>query len=115
MVSFGTNDFMGAKIYSTDSCKDIAKKIFETFDPGDIVQVYGFVTDMKTGKTRDKGDAVLEDLRWFYEFKHYGHAGRARTYEFVKDSIGGPILHPIFTWEKRIVDSEPRYTIWRKQ
>ena len=104
---------MAAKIYSTDSPRDIAEKIYKSFDKGDMVQVFGWV--QTKDNLIDKGEAVLECLRWFYEFEHFGHGGRARELKYRKNAIGGPIAHPIFTWEKRIIDQEPRYTIWRLQ
>lgn len=104
---------MPIKIYTTDSVREAAEKIYNSFEPGDMVQIFGWVE--KERKLIAKGDAVLEVLRWLYERDNYGHQGRAREYKYRKDSIGGAIAHKIWTWEKRIVDQEPRIMIWRIQ
>lgn len=105
------------KIYDTDSPKQIAKKIYKDFDVHSSCSIYGFYTDLINQKIVPKGEVVLEELKELYEADQYEtKAGRmVRKFQYRGDSIGGPIAHKIFTWEKRIVESEPRYTIWRFQ
>lgn len=80
-----------------------------------MVAIYGFVEVEGQEKIITKGEAVVQRLTWLYEHEYYGHGGRARDYTFKAKSVGGPIAHPIFTWDKKIVDSEPRVIIWRFQ
>jgi hypothetical protein len=105
------------KIYDTDTPKQVAKKIYKDFDIHASASIYGFYTDIANEKIVPKGELVLEELRLMYEADQYENkAGKmVRKFQYRSNSIGGPIAHKIFTWEKRIVDSEPRYTIWRFQ
>lgn len=114
-IGLGVYCAMPVKIYSTDTAREIAEKIFNQFVPGDMVQIFGWVKMEKTETLMPKGEAVLEVLRWLYENKHYGHNGRAREYKYKLNAIGGAIAHPIWTWERRIIDGEPRFMIWRVQ
>lgn len=104
---------MGAKIYNTDDVDTMAEKIYRTFERGDTVSIFGWVEEGET--LVPKGVRVLDKLLWFYQRDHYGHKGRAREFKYRKDTIGGPIAHPIWSWEKRMVDQEPRINIWRIQ
>lgn len=107
-------NIMSARIYDTDTAQEIAMKIWSTFQVGDFCVVTGWV---QMGETLlPKGQNVLEWIKWHYENKHYGHQGRARTFEYEKgNAIGGPIAHPIFKWDKVNVGGEPKYQIWRSQ
>lgn len=106
---------IAVKIYDTDSARDIARKIFEEFDVMSSCCVYGFVE--KDSGLIAKGEYVIEYLKMFDEMENLKFRGEKaeRNFKYRKDSIGGPIAHKIFTWEMRIVESEPRYTIWRYQ
>lgn len=109
---------MHIKVYDTDTVEQIAKKVFYEFDVMASVTIYGFVMNEQEQKLMPKGEAVLEYIRkldQFNNFKDRENSKPVRYFKYKKDSIGGPIAHKIFTWEKRIVDSEPRYTIWRYQ
>lgn len=106
---------MADKIYSTDTAREVAEKIYTSFNPGDMVSVFGFVELPEEKKLIEKGLAVLECLRWLYERDHYSHKGRCREYKYRYQSVGGAIAHPIFTWDRKMIDSEPRYIIWRFQ
>lgn len=77
--------------------------------------IYGFVNN--DGKIKPKGEMVVDYLETLDEMENIKYKGsvRMRDYKYRKDSVGGPIAHKIFTWEKRIVDNEVRYTIWRYQ
>lgn len=104
------------KIYDTDTVWEIAKKIWEDFDVLASCTVYGFVEVEKS--LVPKGQLVVSELRKMDELenvKKNAVGSKVRQWKYKKDSIGGPIAHKIFTWEKRIVDDEPRFTIWRVQ
>ena len=104
------------KIYDTDTADEIAKKIYIYFEVMASCSIYGFVT--KGESLIPKGQCVLDSLRKLDEMENIKKdaIGRLiRKFKYRKDSIGGPIAHKIFTWEIRIIDSEPRYTIWRYQ
>lgn len=110
------------RIYDTDTVYDMAEKIFNSFEALESVNIYGYVEI--EGKLMEKGQAVLNELRILDEkancsqyesVRHKGGLKRIRIYKFKPDSIGGPLAHKIFTHQRRIVDHEPRYTIWRFQ
>lgn len=103
-------------IYDNDTVQDIAHKIWSMFDIGASCKVHGFVTF--EDKLIPKGELVVKELEQMYEDKFIkisSDGKKLRKYAFKANSIGGPIAHKIFTWEKRIVDKEPRFTIWRYQ
>lgn len=103
------------KIYDTESPRDIAEKIYKHFEVGASCSVFGFMQDEE--RLVPRGDVVLEFIRLFDEIDNIKYRGikKERKYIFRKESIGGPILHKIFTWEIRVVEKEVRYTIWRLQ
>lgn len=103
------------KIYDVDTPQEIAKKIYEQFDVMASCSVYGFVVTEE--KIIPKGELVLQEIKRLDELENISYFGKkkVRKYKYRKDSIGGTLAQKIFTWEKRIVDSEPRYTIWRFQ
>lgn len=106
---------MVVKIYDTDTLREVAQKIYNDFDVSASCSVFGFVE--RDRLLVPKGQIVLEYLALFDEIDHitYKKTKKERKYKYRPDSIGGPIANKIFTWEKRIVDGEPRYTIWRFQ
>jgi len=108
---------MSAKLYDTDSVVEVARKIYYHAEIMQSFAVYGFAMDEENKKLIPRGELVLRCLKAFDEIDNILEKGerRYRNYKFKKDSVGGPIAHKIFTWEKRVVDSEPRYTIWRFQ
>lgn len=108
---------MHVKIYDTDTARDVAEKVYYKFDVMASCSVYGFVMNEKEEKLIPKGEAVLKHLEMFDEIENIRYVGekKVRKHVYRKESIGGPISQKIFTWEKRIVDNEPRYTIWRYQ
>ena len=72
----------------------------------------------------EKGQAVLNELKILDEnencaeynsARHENGKKKIRIYKYKENSIGGPLSHKIFTHQRRIVDHEPRYTIWRFQ
>lgn len=100
-------------ILDIDSAMEIAKKIYERFEVLESCNVVGWGEHYL-----GKGEDVLNLLRLLDEQDHiiYNRGGkRQRENRYKANSIGGPIAHKIFTWERRIVNSEPRYTIWRIQ
>jgi len=103
------------KIYDTDSSRDIARKIFYEFDVSASCNISGFVE--KNGHLVPKGEYVLEFLDMFDQIENirFHKDKKMRKTIYRKNSVGGPIAQKIFTWEKRIVDNEVRYTIWRFQ
>lgn len=109
--------YSGVKIYNTDSVEVMAKKIYNFFEVGQSCTVYGFVVNELIKKVTPKGELVVDYIKSLYEIDCMriisGRVKRAFLYK--KNSVGGPVAHKIFIWDKKIVDSEPRYTIWRFQ
>lgn len=105
------------KIYDTETPREIAEKIFYKFDISASCSIYGFYMDEFKNKLVPKGELVLEQLRTLDEIENCRYTGnkKIRNYKYRKDSIGGTIAQKIFTYEVRVVEKEPRYTIWRYQ
>lgn len=103
------------KIYDIDSPLQIASKVWEHLEIGQSVSVLGFCT--MSNEILPKGEVVLSELRRLDELENVYTSGarKTRKVKFKKDSVGGPLAQKIFVWDKRIVDKEPRYTIWRFQ
>lgn len=103
------------KIYDTDTHDVIAKKMWDYLDVGDFVVVRGLV--LVELVMESKGDLVLRELeRLDTETNFYVSKGKKnRKYKFKNNSVGGPIAHKIFTFDKKVVEKEPRVTIWRFQ
>lgn len=105
------------KIYDTDPVEVIAKKIYNDLDVMMSCTIFGFIHDIDGRNLTPKGEIVLNELKRLDDLEHIGirAGGKYRKYKFKENSVGGPIAHKIFTYEKRMVDSEPRCTIWRFQ
>lgn len=105
------------KIYTTDSYYEIAKKIYNDFEVGASCVIMGFIEDEANKRLIQKGQAVIDAITLMYEdeFMHSNADKKFRRYKYKKDSIGGPIAHKIFTFDKKIINNEPRYIIWRYQ
>ena len=106
------------KIYDTDTVADIATKIFEKFDVHNSVTIFGFLLDESTEHLAPKGELVwneLEKMDFNLNCRMSQDAKKLRNYKWAKDSIGGPIAHKIFRKDVKIIDNQPRWTIWRTQ
>lgn len=108
---------MSVKIYDTDSPYQIALKIYKDFEVLNSCTIYGFYMDEAKQKLIPKGEIIMDLIKDMYESEYIDikEKTRHRKFKYRNNSVGGPISHPIFTFEKRIVDMEPRYTIWRFQ
>lgn len=106
---------MSVKIYDTDTVEEIAEKIFNYFDVGASCTVSGF--EILENGVVAKGELVLKELERLDEINNcrYAAGKKIRNYKYKKNSIGGTIAQKIFSWDKRISDKEPKYTIWRFQ
>lgn len=104
---------MGMRIYDTDTIEQMARKIWE-FEVHASCSIYGFVRKDSEEVLVPKGELVCKSLQVLYDLEYKDEKGRIKQ-KFRKDSIGGPIAHKCFTWERRIVDGDVRYTIWRVQ
>lgn len=104
-------------INQSESTKQIARKIYERFDVGAFCSIFGFEEHPLSKRLVPKGELVLEELKELDEEEHmrYAKSKRYRQYKYKPGSIGGPIAQKIFTYDKKIVDKEPRITIWRYQ
>lgn len=105
-----------ANVYQSDSCIQVARKIYENFDVGESCVITGFIIQLGDSVTR--GELILKEIERMdmdENIRFISGAKKQRKYVYKKGSIGGPISQKIFTFEKRIVDSEVRYTIWRFQ
>lgn len=102
------------RIDDMDTARDMAEKIYNNFKVGDFYVVKGWVIKGET--LVDKGENVITWIQYFYEQEHYKPSGRERIFKYeYKKTIGGPLAHPIFKWERTIRDKEPHYQIWRAQ
>lgn len=108
---------MHIRIYDTDTIMDIARKVYFEFDINASCSISGFAIKEDEEKLIPKGELVVAAILGLYETENIRiSAGkRVKIWNYKKSSIGGPIAHKIFTWELRIVEKEPRYTIWRVQ
>jgi len=104
------------RIYDTDTLHEMASKIYDKFEVMQSFSISGFVN---TGeKLEPKGKIVLDYIDRLYKTDNVmitSDGKEKKKYKFEKDSVGGPIAHKIFKWNVRVVDKEPRYTIWRLQ
>ncbi len=106
---------MSIKIYDTERPDEIAKKIYYQFEVHQSCTIFGFY------KGEDdlvpKGEVVMDYIKTYYEIEFCYSRGESitRKFKFKPNSIGGPIAHKIFTWDKKIINNEIRYTIWRVQ
>lgn len=102
-------------IYDTDSIKEIARKIYYKFAINQSCTIFGI--EIFEDVAVPRGELVLKDILALYELEYMRWQGikYIRKREFPKNSIGGELAHPIFRWEKRIIDNNVRYTIWRIQ
>lgn len=106
---------MDKNIYIEDDYMTIARKIFELFDIGDIVQVVGYVTiDNVEGTVLAKGECVCEELYNLDKRMNVRPGGNRKQVKPEK-SIGGFIAHKIFKYRIVINEGNPIYTIWRFQ
>lgn len=103
------------RVYDTDSILDVIKKIWEHFEINQSCAIYGFIMHEKESRLVPKGQVIIEELEKLDRMEHFRGEKERRRFVYRKDSIGGPLAHKIFTYEKRVVDNEPRYTIWRYQ
>lgn len=105
------------KIYDTDTIEIISRKIYFDFEVLQSCTVSGFVMDMEKQKITPKGELVMQELSMLYNDECCKDTGgrKYRKFAYRENSVGGPIAHKIFTFDKKIVNNEPRYTIWRFQ
>ena len=106
---------MSAKIYSTDNANEIASKIYFNFDVLDSCCVYGFEIDMKEQKLMPKGEMVMAIIEKLYQKDFINSSGNRKYKTFGENVVGGPVAHKAFKFDKKIVEMEPRYIIWRLQ
>jgi hypothetical protein len=102
---------MEARVLLTDDVTAIADKIFELFEINQSCKVEGTV--IMKGRLVEKGRAVLDRLQLLDEITNTYNGKRKRTRP--ENSVGGYEAHKIFKYQRRIVDDEIRYTIWRHQ
>lgn len=105
------------RIYDTDTLHEMASKIYEKFEVMQSFCISGFVIS-DNDKLIAKGKIILDYIERRYKEENVSISSdgkEKKKYKFEKDSIGGPIAHKIFKWNIRVIDKEPRYTIWRLQ
>lgn len=95
----------------------IAKKIYYDFKVNQVCKIAGhkvFANDLIIN-----GEKIIEAIRKLDEKENMNKQakdGRARRkYRFHARAVGGPFAHKMFRWEKRIIDNEIIYIIWRIQ
>lgn len=106
---------MSIKIYDTEKPEDIARKIYEQFDVHQSCTIMGFYKGEED--LIPKGKVVMDIIEMLYSLEFCRDKGgkQYRVYSYKPNSVGGPIAHKIFTWDKKIINNEIRYTIWRVQ
>ncbi|MBK7345816.1 MAG: hypothetical protein IPI98_02580 [Chitinophagaceae bacterium] len=103
-------------ISENDSLRDIAEKIYSKFISGQSCTISGFCEDLNGGGKREvvpRGEVVIRLLEIKYRAEFYD--GNKRRLKYIKNSVGGPVAHKIFKYEKHIRESIPVITIWRMQ
>jgi hypothetical protein len=106
------------KVTEIDTVVDIARKIYNNFNVLEVCEVYGWFDDVDRQTILEKGEMVLAEIRRLDEDEHvkWTKTGkRLRENRYKAGTIGGPIAHKIFTWDRTIVNNEPRHRIWRIQ
>jgi len=107
---------MSIFVTETDTPRIIAKKIYDRLSVGESTTIHGWMINEVSQQLSPTGDLVLEELRYWDEVDHISDGKRKqRVYKYEPNSIGGPIAHKIFKWNKVFVDKKPRVTIWRIQ
>lgn len=103
------------RIFAEDDWRETALKIWNNFEVNQSCKVTGFENDGLT--LVPKGEMVINELTRIdlYTNTTTDGRGRRRMVRPKGKSIGGYIAHKIFRWEKKIIDSEMVFTIWRYQ
>lgn len=106
-------------IDSDDSVEIMAQKIFCNFELLQCCTISGFERDGQ-GEFRleEKGKLVCDrlselDVERNYHKENSGRYRRKRVK--LANCIGGFVAQKIFRWDRRIADSDVKYTIWRIQ
>lgn len=105
-------------LFHKELASEIATIIWKNLNVGESVIVTGFVKYFEEMDMKPRGELVLRELERIDKFENIRYINvnkKQRKYKFLPDAIGGPIAQKIFKWDKHIVDSEIRYTIWRFQ
>ncbi len=105
---------MGTKIYDNDTPFNIASKIYGGFELHQSCTIMGFYRREADMELVPKGEIIMGIIEELYKGEYCYKDGKRKN-QFKPNSVGGPIAHKIFTWEKRIINNEVRYTIWRIQ
>jgi len=101
---------------SDDTLREMADKIYNKFIVGQSCTISGFGEDLNGGGRREvvpRGEIIIRLLEVKYRAEFYD--GNKRRLKYAKNSVGGPIAHKIFKYEKHIRESIPVITIWRMQ
>jgi len=108
------------QILPTDTFREMARKIFYTFDIGYSVAIFGFV-DAQDGSLKPKGELVCEELRRLDRVENYVSnvgargGGMRRRRNLPANHIGDYIKNKTFKWDMKEIDNKIKYTIWRIQ
>lgn len=110
---------MSITILYNDTFEDIARKIWNKLNVGSSVDVHGWAINEISQQLSPLGDLVLEFMKFLYEVDNITYHGKLhkkqRKFYYEPKSIGGPLAHKIFKYNKVILDNNPRVTIWRIQ
>jgi hypothetical protein len=106
---------MENRIYSTMIAWEMAETIYNRF----VVEQNCIVTgwEKRADKWYEKGQLVLDEIRKRDERDnmYMTKQGLKRKVKKWANSVGGHQAGKCFRFEKRVVNEEPRYTIWRVQ
>lgn len=104
------------RIYDTDTILQTATKIFKHFELNQSCTITGFMLNDK--EVKSKGEEVLKVIEKLDIEENTIKAtdGRVRRKrKILANTIGGFVAQKIFRYDKKIVDKEPRVSIWRIQ
>lgn len=92
-------------------------KIYHDFEVGEVCTIIGFLVDDNNQRMIQKGQAVIDEIKRHYETEYMTTTDQKtyRKFKYKNNAVGGPIAHKIFTFDKKIINNEPRYIIWRYQ
>lgn len=110
---------MSILINGSDPPRTTAYNIYNQLQVNVSIDIYGWAINEISQLLSPLGDLVLEELRYWDEVANITYVGatkkKLRKYKYADKSIGGPLAHKIFKFNKVVLDNVPRVTIWRIQ
>jgi len=111
---------MISTVQREDTVQASARKIFEHFEVGQSCTITGFVI-MPDDSIDEKGKLVCDELIRLDFVENFNRSGSTRGNGMRRrrirpeNSIGDYLRKKTFQWQRKIIDNQVRYTIWRIQ